>query len=46
VVVTEADELGKLQAALQEADLDCSGSLVHVALAPVEVRGGLLSLYP
>ena len=37
VVLTEPLELGMVQAALQEADIDCSGSLIHVPLAPVEV---------
>ena len=36
-VITEPTELGMVQSALQEAGYACSGSLVHVPLAPVEV---------
>ena len=36
-VITEPTELGMVQSALQEAGYGCSGSLVHVPLAPVEV---------
>ena len=36
-VLTEPTELGMVQSALQEAGYACSGSLVHVPLAPVEV---------
>uniref|UniRef100_A0A7S0L731 Uncharacterized protein n=1 Tax=Coccolithus braarudii TaxID=221442 RepID=A0A7S0L731_9EUKA len=36
VVLTEAAELGALQAALQEQDIPCSGSLVQVPLTLVE----------
>jgi len=37
VVITEPAELGMVQAALQDVDIDCSGSLIHLPLAPVEV---------
>ena len=36
VVLTEATELGAVQAALQGAGLECSGQLVHVPLATAE----------
>jgi len=36
VVITEATELGALQAVLQEADIGCSGALVQIPLTTVE----------
>mmetsp|Transcript_5810 Transcript_5810/g.15838 ORF Transcript_5810/g.15838 Transcript_5810/m.15838 type:complete len:291 (-) Transcript_5810:206-1078(-) len=37
VVMTEATELGALQAVLQENGIDCSGTLVNIPMATVEV---------
>jgi len=37
VVITEATELGVVQAALQEADFECSGQLINVPLTTIEV---------
>ena len=35
-VLTEANELGAVQAALQDADVPCSGTLVNIPLSTVE----------
>ena len=37
VVLTEATELGAVQSALQDAGVECAGSLVYVPMTTVEV---------